>query len=1015
MMKCDTLDLVALLNSDEELANAHPADSQSAMAEIARHVETCHRCQDRLTNLAAEEGEWQEVRDCLSHDALLTDKSETSWTSRERWMKPRNWTQAMAQSLLAPPGHPEMLGRLGRYEIERLIGSGGMGIVFKAHDSELNRPVAIKVLAPYLAEIGSARQRFAREARAAAAVVDDHVVPIHNVETDHAEIPFLVMQYVAGGSLQQRLDREGPQDLTETLRIGMQTAKGLAAAHAQGLIHRDIKPSNILLDEGVERALLTDFGLARAEDDACLTRTGFHPGTPHYMSPEQVRGEAIDARSDLFGLGCVLYALCTGHPPFRADSSFAVLRRITDDAPRPIRENNPHVPGWFERIVMKLLAKSPVDRFHSSEEVAELLEECLAHVQQPTSVPLPKAAKIEPSRDLRRPIRSLASTSIYPSWFGNSNKRRRWISLRLVSCILLLATVFVVETNKGTLHIETNSQYDIPVRITQSGKTVKTLQVSSNGTRTRLKAGEYRVEIDETERLELSQELKVTNGRVTLNRGDEWIARIHWQDPDRDLDREPQVESSESVITKTDTDLLIYGDLGTRRPDSITPNDASGAAQATPLDQAVDDFNQAVTFPFLLAHDRPQAKLTVDEVVASIQWYLHGDDTAFDDHRDGLRQVTEQHELPHGWKLVGGAKYRYVKVRHPFIVSEFRIELKIDERTIFPIRRSHISPPKEFRLPARQMIRMRRSHISPRKESRLPTSQPTSANAIPLEAAIDGFNKSHHQVDGIEQPRLTVDEVLAAIVAWREKRHEAPVDNATFERFQEIARTHHLPADAKIEVIPHFINSSGTYSIWSIRIVLPLVAGQNAGTFSFSIRHQFVGVNLALASKIHWGKPSDNGIQAGFRLTPAQPTYRLGQVVDVEFFYRSIYDPQTVSLPNAFTYRSATLRTNSDPAVRDESWTQVDDGTVIDQQEHLIAGGIETRVNETPMMRRGQRLKFVASPDDGEQLEVGTKLVVSPDANFRLSFNVANPAGDRDAPTLTTGELQFIVSDDNKE
>ena len=182
----------------------------------------------------------------------------------------------------------------------------------------------MKLLAPYLASSGSARNRFAREARAAAAVVDDHVVPIHNVETD-GEHPFLVMKFIAGGSLQQRIDREGPLEVCEVLRIGMQTAKGLAAAHAQGLIHRDVKPSNILLDEGVDRALLTDFGLARATDDASLTRSGFHPGTPHYMSPEQVRGEAIDARSDLFGLGCVLYALCTGHPPFRSETSYAVL------------------------------------------------------------------------------------------------------------------------------------------------------------------------------------------------------------------------------------------------------------------------------------------------------------------------------------------------------------------------------------------------------------------------------------------------------------------------------------------------------------------------------------------------------------------------------------------------------------------------------------------------------------------------------------------------------------------
>ena len=147
------------------------------------------------------------------------------------------------------------------------------------------------------------------------------------------------------------------------------------------MIHRDVKPSNILLDEGVDRALLTDFGLARAEDDAFLTRSGFHPGTPHYMSPEQVRGETIDGRSDLFSLGCVLYALCTGHPPFRADTGYAVLRRITDDTARPIRETNPDVPQWLDQVVMKLLSKSPEDRFESAEEVAELMEDCLAHVQ----------------------------------------------------------------------------------------------------------------------------------------------------------------------------------------------------------------------------------------------------------------------------------------------------------------------------------------------------------------------------------------------------------------------------------------------------------------------------------------------------------------------------------------------------------------------------------------------------------------------------------------------------------
>lgn len=374
-------------------------DSQAS----ANHLAECPHCQARLERIAGEPDEWRDIRDSLQPDHELdivesskSDKSapESRRSVRDRWKSPNAWTESMTKSLLSPASHPEMLGRIGRYDVERLIGSGGMGVVFKAYDTELHRPVAVKLLAPYLASSGSARNRFAREARAAAAVVDDHVVPIHNVETE-GEHPFLVMKFIAGGSLQQRLDREGPLDVCEVLRIGIHTAKGLAAAHAQGLIHRDVKPSNILLDEGVDRALLTDFGLARATDDASLTRSGFHPGTPHYMSPEQVRGEAIDVRSDLFGLGCVMYALCTGHPPFRSETSYAVLRRITDDTPRSIRESNVNVPTWLEQIVMKLLAKSPDDRYASAVEVSVLLEKCLAHVQQPTTVALPDELQLK--------------------------------------------------------------------------------------------------------------------------------------------------------------------------------------------------------------------------------------------------------------------------------------------------------------------------------------------------------------------------------------------------------------------------------------------------------------------------------------------------------------------------------------------------------------------------------------------------------------------------------------------
>src|SRR5437773_8653558 len=177
-----------------------------------------------------------------------------------------------------------------------------MGAVLRAFDEKLHRVVAIKVMAAQLATNATARRRFAREAQAQAAVSHDHIVTIHAVE-EAGVLPYLVMQYVDGLSLQQRLDRGGPLELQEILRIGMQTAAGLAAAHAQGLIHRDIKPANILLENGVERVKITDFGLARAAADASLTQSGVVAGTPQYMSPEQARGEAVDQRTDLFSLG----------------------------------------------------------------------------------------------------------------------------------------------------------------------------------------------------------------------------------------------------------------------------------------------------------------------------------------------------------------------------------------------------------------------------------------------------------------------------------------------------------------------------------------------------------------------------------------------------------------------------------------------------------------------------------------------------------------------------------------
>jgi serine/threonine protein kinase len=344
------------------------------IAPLEEHLHDCANCQTVLDQLTAANPWLGAARRYLREESRVPSETKSSASTDLDFLAPSDW--------------PDSLGRIGPYEVKGLLGRGGMGVVLKAVDPALNRTVAIKALAPQLANCGAARQRFLREARAAAAVMHEHVVAVHAVD-DTGGVPYLVMEYVRGRSLQERLDRQGPLAIAEILRIGIQAASGLAAAHAQGLVHRDIKPANILLENGVERARLTDFGLARAVSDAVLTQSGVVTGTPQYMAPEQARGESVDHRADLFSLGSTLYAMCTGHPPFRAESAVAVLRRVSDDEPRPIRELNAEVPAWLEAIIARLHAKHPAQRFQTAAEVADLLGRCLAHWREPLSVPLP--------------------------------------------------------------------------------------------------------------------------------------------------------------------------------------------------------------------------------------------------------------------------------------------------------------------------------------------------------------------------------------------------------------------------------------------------------------------------------------------------------------------------------------------------------------------------------------------------------------------------------------------------
>lgn len=366
---------------------------------LERHLEECVACRQQL---ACESGEHHFGDQAAS---LNDDQWDRDWQSSQ--IDPRGLPvlhgkdsnrqkklQAVFETvkpLLHPSDDPESVGRIGGYEVLGLIGSGGMGVVLKAKDTRLNRVVAIKVLAPHLAVFESARARFQNEAKSAAAVKHNGIIPIYGVDCQ-GETPYLVMPYEVGPSLQQRIAATGPLSIEDTLSVTTQIADALSAAHQLGLVHRDIKPSNILLAPGTARALLTDFGLAQIENGETFTQTGLLAGTPMFMSPEQARGETVDARSDLFSLGSVLYSMVVGEPPLLGESTYVVVRRIGDQ-PMPTLSESAllnEVPQWLENLLARLHANDPGDRFQTATEVAQVANECLAHLRDPESNKIPE-------------------------------------------------------------------------------------------------------------------------------------------------------------------------------------------------------------------------------------------------------------------------------------------------------------------------------------------------------------------------------------------------------------------------------------------------------------------------------------------------------------------------------------------------------------------------------------------------------------------------------------------------
>src|SRR5262245_36261703 len=259
--------------------------------------------------------------------------------------------------------------RVGGYRVDELIGRGGMGQVYRAYDDRLERNVALKILAPGLAEDAPFRERLVRESRLAASLDHPNVIPVYDAGEVDGRL-YLAMRFVDGTDLRALLRGEGALAPERALAIAAQVADALDAAHERGLVHRDVKPSNILLDRpgGREHAYLADFGLTQSVSDRAPT-DGHLMGTVDYVAPEQIRGEPVDGRADQYALGCMLFECLTGTAPFARGSDMATIYAHLEEAPPAATEHNPGLPHEIDAVLGRAMAKSPQERFATCAEL----------------------------------------------------------------------------------------------------------------------------------------------------------------------------------------------------------------------------------------------------------------------------------------------------------------------------------------------------------------------------------------------------------------------------------------------------------------------------------------------------------------------------------------------------------------------------------------------------------------------------------------------------------------------
>jgi serine/threonine protein kinase len=426
----------------------------------------------------------------LTDVPMPTDSDDASTLAAERHLSP-GAHGGQVFPFLGPAQAPDEIGRLDTYRVLRLLGQGGMGMVFEGEDTVLQRKVALKVMRPDLAKIDAARHRFLREARAAAALHHEHIVTIYQV-SQNRDVPYLAMEFLSGESLEMLLRRVGRLPVADALRIGREIAEGLAAAHDRGLIHRDIKPANIWLKttsdsspsvrprDALGRVRIIDFGLVRVDENAInLTGSGAVLGTPAYMAPEQADGETVDARSDLFSLGCVLYRMLTGEVPFKGKGMLATLIAVDNSHIVPPDQRLADIPPAVSAFVVQLLDRNRDKRPSSARLVAEMLRALEA---------------LERSTD----VSSLSGVA--PQAGQRPGLRKGWLVAAGVLVSLLLwgaITAYVLQgrAGKGSLEIK-SEEPTARVVVERNGEIIAVLDPQGQD-RIELNAGEYAVRLEE--------------------------------------------------------------------------------------------------------------------------------------------------------------------------------------------------------------------------------------------------------------------------------------------------------------------------------------------------------------------------------------------------------------------------------------------------------------------------------------------------------------------------------------